>query len=66
MIKTKLFGKVLKNYSYITLFKWIPDLQRDFLKNPLEGSGHGQNALNQENNTTLNSKTFKDLQLCFM
>ena len=43
---TKLFGKVLQNYSYFALFKWNPNLLGIFLKNPPDDAGHSQICFN--------------------
>ena len=55
---TKLFGKVLQNYSSFALFKWNPNVLGIFLKNPPDGAGHILKCIESKNWHHFDFKTF--------
>ena len=49
MYITKLFGYVLKNHSYYTLFKWNWNWWGSFFKNPPDGAGQSLKCIKPKN-----------------
>ena len=59
------YSRIIAISFYFTLFKWIPNLQGNFLKNPPEGAGHGLKCIQSKSRYQSKTAIYHDKQLCF-